>query len=162
MGVRTRMEHRVMLGPMPGECRASHGKDLAVAVHKVALYPSSHASLQARYISMASRAPIARLTRQYGRLAKRETSLTVRSFSTTPRTRTDGVFRELTDQRVQMPWIEAFRKQQRAGHAQPQDSGVPQTPKDRDLSPKKMGDSYHSVVRPPTKRSIISVPVLIS
>lgn len=78
------------------------------------------------------------------RAAKRST---LRLFSSTPRTRTDGVFRDLTDQRVQMPWVEAFRKQQQEGYDPGQIKGSPQTPKDRDLTPKKMKDSYHSVVR---------------
>ena len=60
---------------------------------------------------------------------------------------TDGVFRELTDQRVQVPWVEAFRKREREGHDPTKASGKPQTPENRDLSAKKMSDSYHSVVR---------------
>nr|POE85514.1 isoform 3 of acyl-coenzyme a thioesterase 9, mitochondrial [Quercus suber] len=68
-----------------------------------------------------------------------------RNFSTTCNRKTDGVFRALTDQRVQTPWVEAFRKKQREGMPKP--SGQPETPKDRDLAPKKMTDSYHSVVR---------------
>ena len=71
-----------------------------------------------------------------------------RNLSVTTSRRTDGVFRELTDQRVQTPWIEAFRKRQKEGpSAAAQGKGKPQTPKDRDLTPKKMSDSYHSVVR---------------
>ncbi|KAK7423742.1 hypothetical protein QQX98_000932 [Neonectria punicea] len=43
-----------------------------------------------------------------------------------------------------MPWIEAFRLQQQGKPAQsPEDS-----PKERDLTPKKMSDSYHRVVLP--------------
>lgn len=70
----------------------------------------------------------------------------MRWLSTTSRRRTDGVFRELTDQRVQMPWVDAFRKQQKEGYDPAQTKGPPETPKDRDLTPKKMKDSYHSVV----------------
>nr|POE94298.1 hypothetical protein CFP56_16538 [Quercus suber] len=70
-----------------------------------------------------------------------------RQFSTTLPRKTDGVFRALTDQRVQTPWVEAFRKKQREGMPKP--SGQSETPKDRDLTPKKMTDSYHSVVRTP-------------
>lgn len=58
---------------------------------------------------------------------------------------TDGVFRALTGERVQKPWIEAFREQQSGQRAQEQ-ARHPSTPKERDLSPKKMSDSYHSVV----------------
>ncbi|KAK1078593.1 hypothetical protein LTR33_007106 [Friedmanniomyces endolithicus] len=71
-----------------------------------------------------------------------------RRFSVSAHSQTDGVFRDLTDQRVQTPWIEAFRQRQRKGQEAVQAKGVPQTPKDRDLSPKKMSDSYHSVILP--------------
>lgn len=71
-----------------------------------------------------------------------------RHLSLTRSRRTDGVFRELTAQRVQTPWIEAFRKRQREGlDAAGQGKGEPQTPKDLDMTPKKMSDSYYSVVR---------------
>ena len=73
--------------------------------------------------------------------------LTRRQLSVSPPCRTDGVFRELTDQRVQVPWVEAFRKREREGHDETKATGTPQTPEHRDLSPKKMADSYHSVVR---------------
>lgn len=43
-----------------------------------------------------------------------------------------------------MPWIEAFRLQQEDKAARkPEDY-----PKERDLSPKRMSDSYHRVVLP--------------
>ncbi|KAK4549858.1 hypothetical protein LTR36_005159 [Oleoguttula mirabilis] len=71
-----------------------------------------------------------------------------RQLSITAQRRTDGVFRALTDQRVQTPWIEAFRKREQEGHDATQATGKPQTPEDRDLSPKKMSDSYHSVILP--------------
>lgn len=66
-----------------------------------------------------------------------------RAFAACRPLRTDGVFRALTGERVQKPWIEAFREQQSGQYAQEKQ---PATPKDRDLSPKKMSDSYHSVV----------------
>lgn len=57
---------------------------------------------------------------------------------------TDGVFRGLTDGRLPTPWIEAFRKQQ-AGHgAAARDA----RPRQRDLGPRRMADSYHRVVLP--------------
>ncbi|KAJ2982178.1 hypothetical protein NQ176_g1564 [Zarea fungicola] len=69
-----------------------------------------------------------------------------RQLSSTPRLNTDGVFRALTEQRMQVPWIEAFRKQQREGTAKSQgETPVPAKP---DLTPKKMSDSYHSVILP--------------
>ncbi|KAJ9623114.1 hypothetical protein H2203_006050 [Taxawa tesnikishii (nom. ined.)] len=64
------------------------------------------------------------------------------------RRQTDGVFRALTENRVQTPWIEALRKKQKEGADPTQPSGKPETPDDRNLEPKKMSDSYHSVVLP--------------
>jgi len=69
-----------------------------------------------------------------------------RQFSISSRQQTDGVFRDLTNERVQVPWIEAFRKRQKEGDGPDKDEAQPATPADRDLSPKKMSDSYHSVV----------------
>ncbi|OQO02843.1 hypothetical protein B0A48_11126 [Cryoendolithus antarcticus] len=59
-----------------------------------------------------------------------------------------GVFRALTENRVRTPWIEALRKKQQEGEDPTKASGRAETPKDRDLSPKKMSDSYHSVILP--------------
>jgi hypothetical protein len=70
----------------------------------------------------------------------------VRAFSTSRRCRTDGVFRALTGERVQKPWIEAFREQQAGMHGDKGSIEQRGTPADRDLTPKKMSDSYHSVV----------------
>ena len=61
------------------------------------------------------------------------------------------MFRELTAMRVPTPWIEAFNKRkemedrQKTGASEPSTASDPskaQTP----LSPKRMLDSYHSVV----------------
>lgn len=71
-----------------------------------------------------------------------------RSFHSSSAKRTDGVFRELTAMRVRTPWIEALRKQQAEGKDPTAASGKPEVPKDRKLSPKRMDDSYHSVVLP--------------
>jgi acyl-coenzyme A thioesterase 9 len=66
-----------------------------------------------------------------------------RDFSTCRRCRTDGVYSELTAMRTRTPFIEAFKKQQNGEPA-----SVPRTEKvERDLRPKTMSDSYHSVVR---------------
>jgi hypothetical protein len=73
---------------------------------------------------------------------------TRRSFSTTIRPQTDGVFRALTENRIQTPWIDALREKERGGHDPTKPSGKSETPSDRDLSPKRMSDSYHSVVLP--------------
>ncbi|KAJ4340044.1 hypothetical protein N0V95_007595 [Ascochyta clinopodiicola] len=50
--------------------------------------------------------------------------------------------------RVRTPWVEAFRKQQQDGKQPGEASGKPEVPKDRDLPPKRMSESYHSVVLP--------------
>ncbi|KAI4742309.1 Thioesterase/thiol ester dehydrase-isomerase [Aureobasidium sp. EXF-12298] len=71
-----------------------------------------------------------------------------RPFSSTIRPQTDGVFRALTENRIQTPWIDALREKERGGHDPTKPSGKPETPNDRDLSPKRMSDSYHSVVLP--------------
>jgi acyl-coenzyme A thioesterase 9 len=49
--------------------------------------------------------------------------------------------------RVKKPWIEAFRQQ--SGGKKPTDAGgKPEVPKDREVTPKHMDDSYHAVVLP--------------
>lgn len=52
--------------------------------------------------------------------------------------------------RVRTPWVEAFRQQQaeKSGQASSKSAAQPQVPKERDLNPKHMDDSYHSVVLP--------------
>ncbi|KID96116.1 acyl-coenzyme A thioesterase 9, partial [Metarhizium majus ARSEF 297] len=69
-----------------------------------------------------------------------------RQLCNTPHRQTDGVFRALTEQRMQVPWIEAFRKQQceTANKSQREPPAAAQP----DLTPKKMSDSYHSVILP--------------
>lgn len=70
-----------------------------------------------------------------------------RSFSAGRQCRTDGVFRELTAQRVPTPWIEAFRQQQKIGNASTSEPVIAQAQKKRDLAPKRMKDSHFSIVR---------------
>lgn len=98
-----------------------------------------------RIVIMASKGPLARcLSRakpSVPRVPRR-----YQPFSISHRTQTDGVFRALTNERVEVPWVEAFRRQQTQGKEPQQESGTPQTPADRDLSPRTMSDSYHSVV----------------
>jgi acyl-coenzyme A thioesterase 9 len=71
-----------------------------------------------------------------------------RNFSGSSDRRTDGVFRELTAQRVRTPWIEALRKQQAEGKDPSAASEHAAVPKDRQLTPKHMDDSYSSIVLP--------------
>lgn len=70
-----------------------------------------------------------------------------RHFHISTRLRTDGVFKELTEMRVRTPWVEALRKKQEEGIDPTKKSDVAATPSDRDLTPKRMADSYHRVVR---------------
>lgn len=74
--------------------------------------------------------------------------LTRRGFHSTLSRHTDGVFRELTSMRVRTPWIEALRRQQTEEKSIDEPSSRSDVPKHRDLSPKHMDDSYHSVILP--------------
>ncbi|KAI4242818.1 MAG: hypothetical protein LQ352_007170 [Teloschistes flavicans] len=74
--------------------------------------------------------------------------LSTRQLHVSPRKQTDGVFKELTEMRVRTPWIEALRKKQEEGIDPTKKSSMPATPSDRDLTPKKMSDSFHRVVIP--------------
>ncbi|KAH7401579.1 HotDog domain-containing protein [Pyrenochaeta sp. MPI-SDFR-AT-0127] len=76
------------------------------------------------------------------------TALASRDLHSSTRQQTDGVFRELTSMRVRTPWVEALRRQQSEGKGPTQPSGAPEVPKHRNLAPKHMNDSYHSVVLP--------------
>lgn len=64
----------------------------------------------------------------------------------TARRQTDGVFRELTNQRVQVPWIEAFRKRQKEIEDATKGAQEHKTHVERDMTPRSMSASYHSVV----------------
>ncbi|KAI1799641.1 Thioesterase/thiol ester dehydrase-isomerase [Daldinia bambusicola] len=96
--------------------------------------------------------PIRRLLAQASRSSVSDTCVALAAARFQPRrflhgtacVRTDGVFRGLTDDRLPMPWIEA-RKQQQEGKDVASDEA---RSKERDLSPKKMSDSYHRVVLP--------------
>lgn len=84
--------------------------------------------------------------------APRLTSL--RPFHSTTTRRTDGVFKALTEMRVRKPWIEALRERREA------EKNPVSTPVENvkpDLTPKRMSDSYVSVVLPLS----VSVPPMI-
>ncbi|KAL9606850.1 MAG: hypothetical protein Q9204_009442, partial [Flavoplaca sp. TL-2023a] len=68
-----------------------------------------------------------------------------RQLHPSPTWQTDGVFKELTEMRVRTPWIEALRKKEEEGIDPTQRSSTPATPSNRDLTPKRMSDSYHRV-----------------
>lgn len=70
-----------------------------------------------------------------------------RWLSSSSKLQTDGVFRALTENRVQIPWIEALRNKQKDGTDPSKPTDTPETPAERDLTPRRMSDSYHSVVR---------------
>ena len=67
----------------------------------------------------------------------------IRPFHSNQRRLTDGVYKELTEMRIRTPWIEALREAQ---NSKTQSTPV-QHPKP-DLTPKKMSDSYVSLVLP--------------
>ena len=71
----------------------------------------------------------------------------LRRFHATPAYNTDGVYRDLTNMRVRTPWVEALRQQREEGSGPIKASSTPATPPVRDLTPKKMSDSFHRVVR---------------
>jgi acyl-coenzyme A thioesterase 9 len=71
-----------------------------------------------------------------------------RNFHFSAVRRTDGVFKELTSMRVRTPWVEAFRQQQAENEGSSEPSRKSEIPKDRDLTPRHMDESYHSVVLP--------------
>lgn len=81
---------------------------------------------------------------QFSQSASSPLSRCRRCFTTSSPQRTDGVFRGLTDTRLPMPWIEAFRLQQEGQKAESSETSG----QERDLTPKKMTDSYHRVVLP--------------
>lgn len=50
--------------------------------------------------------------------------------------------------RVRTPWVEALKNQQEGGKAATEPSGKSEVPKERNLQPKHMDESYHAVVLP--------------
>jgi len=75
-----------------------------------------------------------------------------RAFKTSSSRPTDGVYKELTEMRIRTPWIEALREAQNLSGATP-----PPPPKP-DLTPKRMSDSYVSLVLP----LAVSIPTYLS
>ena len=69
-----------------------------------------------------------------------------RLLHTSPASRTDGVFKELTAMRVQTPFVEALRTRKEGidSPAQKREQSAQQI--GQDLNPKRMSDSYHKVV----------------
>ena len=73
-------------------------------------------------------------------------STRIRKLHSTAIRHTDGVYNALTEMRVRTPWIEALRKQREDNGNGKDKSNIRVTPPGRDLTPKKMCDSYHRVV----------------
>ena len=117
-------------------------------IHLVYCLPSLHAQrINKRVDTMATRTPRLRFFAR----AKPSQSISAFAparcqFATSATRSTDGVFRALTENRVRTPWVEALRKKQHEGKDPTKASGISETPPDRDLSPRSMSDSYHSVV----------------
>ena len=65
----------------------------------------------------------------------------------TPSRFTDGVYHELTSMRINTPWIEALRMQKEKSTGPSKRSSASTVPQDRDLTPKRMSDSFHRIVR---------------
>lgn len=66
----------------------------------------------------------------------------IQSFHTSRTCQTDGVYKALTEMRIRTPWIEALREAQNSSVADPEPAVKP------DLTPKRMSDSYVSLVLP--------------
>lgn len=70
-------------------------------------------------------------------------------FHTTAICQTDGVYQELTAMRVKTPFIEALRRQKEEGNDPQKRPSTPAAAPNRELTPKKMSDSYYRVVWEP-------------
>ncbi|KAL9090031.1 MAG: hypothetical protein Q9159_002199 [Coniocarpon cinnabarinum] len=90
--------------------------------------------------------------RNYVEFVERELEVPIKWIGTGPE-RENGVFRALTDERISMPWIEAFRRRnQGSGDEKHKIESL----KKRDLSPKTMRDSFHAVVLPLAQDEFLS------
>lgn len=67
-----------------------------------------------------------------------------RTFAVSSVLRTDGVFRGLTDGRLPVPWIDVIQRQNGSQPVGLADTNI----KERDLTPRKMKESYHRVILP--------------
>lgn len=142
---------------LPPDCELQQQLCIRVCIHK--MRPAVRLALrQFRHASQQQRCCLAS-----AQLASIEAN---RSFHCSPVRSTDGVFKELTAMRVKTPWIEALRSQQAEGEEAAGSSGKGQVPKDRDLTPKHMSDSYHSLVLPlaqdPWLLDTASLPCVLS
>lgn len=70
-----------------------------------------------------------------------------RFFSSCQVRNTDGVYSALTEMRVKTPWVEALKSKGKEGSEKIESPQISTELTGRDLTPKKMSDSYHRVVR---------------
>lgn len=70
----------------------------------------------------------------------------IRGLHISPQFSTDGVYKALTEMRIRTPFIEALKKKRQEGPDPTRSSEIPATPRDRDLTPKKMSESFTRVV----------------
>lgn len=94
----------------------------------------------ALYRSTLSAGGLARVSGLFPRLAVQR-----RNYRLSQSLRTDGVYRELTEMRVRTPWIEALQRSKESGTQSALSPGDPPKP---NLAPKKMSDSYVSIILP--------------
>ena len=97
------------------------------------------------YAAVGASAPLLRPIVSGTRASGRRRKDLARRFHTRRSLRTDGVYPELTAMRVRVPWIEAFRERQDAEAASGR-RAEPTGTTHRDLAPKKMSASHHSIV----------------
>lgn len=79
--------------------------------------------------------------------------LPIRPFHSTQTHFTDGVFKALTEMRVRKPWIEALRDRKKEENNP--GSAIVETV-EPDVTPKKMADSYVSLVLPLSVSTILA------
>jgi acyl-coenzyme A thioesterase 9 len=81
-----------------------------------------------------------------------------RVFHSATTLRTDGVYKALTEMRVRTPWIKALQERREAE----QDHKTPVAQKVQpDLTPKKMSDSYVSLVLPLSVSTFVALPTFL-
>ena len=69
-----------------------------------------------------------------------------RFFSSCQACKTDGVYSALTEMRVKIPWIEALNRKRGQTSHKAEKSSISAEANPRDLTAKRMSESYHKVV----------------
>lgn len=78
--------------------------------------------------------------------ARKRQHLPFNSFHAAATSFTDGVYSALTEMRVNTPWVEALRQKRELEDDVGEKQWIRTTSLDRDLTPKKMSQSYHRLV----------------